>query len=97
MLRISSDRKTAASRWDFEIKGSSTPVISDVSEVPMSVYPKKKVSGNKLYAVIFAILAVLGIVIAVAAGFVGSVFGIAVTILSLYFMIKKASCLPTKN
>mgnify|MGYP003290408509 CR=1 FL=1 len=96
MLRISSDRKTAASRWDFEIKGSSTPVISDVSEVPMSVYPKKKVSSNKLYAIIFAVLAVLGIVVAVAAGFVGSVFGIAVTIMSLYFMIKKASFV-TKN
>lgn len=96
MLRISSDRKTAASRWDFEIKGSSTPVVSDVSEVPMSVYPKKKVSSNKLYAIIFAVLAVLGIVIAVVAGFIGSVFGIAVTIMSLYFMIKKASFV-TKN
>ena len=96
MLRISSDRKTAASRWDFEIKGRAAPVISDVSEVPMSVYPKKKVSSNKLYAIICAVLAVLGIVIAVATGFIGSVFGIAVIILSLYFMIKKASFV-TKN
>ena len=96
MLRISSDRKTAASRWDFEIKGSATPVISDESEVPMSVYPKKKVSNNKLLSIIFAVLAVLGIVIAVTTGFLGSVFGIAVTIISLYFMIKKASFV-TKN
>lgn len=91
MLRISADRKTAASRWGFEIKGSATPVISAVSEIPMEVYPKKKVYLNKLYALIFAVLAVLGVVIAATPGFIGSVFGIAVIIMSLYFMIRKAS------
>ena len=96
MLRISSDRKTVASRWDFEIKGSAVPVIEDVSEVPMAVYPKKKVTKNKLYAIIFAVLALLGIVISVTTGFIGSVFGLVITIMSLFFMIKKASFV-TKN
>ena len=49
MLRISSDRKTAAERWSFEIKSSSSSVINDASEIPMEVYPKKKVSSNMLF------------------------------------------------
>ena len=91
MLRIASDRETAASGWNYEVKGSAVPVINDISEVPIEVYPKKKVSKNKLYAVIFAALAVLGIVITSATGFAGSVFGIILIVTSLYFMIKSAS------
>lgn len=96
MLRISSDRKTAASRWDFEIKGRAVPVLSDASEVPLAVYPQKKVANNKLLVIILAVLAVLGIVITATTGFIGSVAGLAITIISLYFMIKKASFV-TKN
>lgn len=96
MLRIAADRKIAASRWNSEAKGRAAPVINDVSEVPIAVYPKKKVSGNKLLAVIFAVFAVLGIIIAATTGFIGSIIGLAVTAVSLFFMIKKASFV-TKN
>ena len=91
MLRLASARNTVASRWDAVVRGSARPEISEVAEIPTAVYPQKAVFRNKLYAVILAVIAVLGIVLMAASGAIGGILGFIISAAAFVFCMKKAA------
>ena len=91
MLRLSSDRKAAAAKWTATVsKQAAYQQGGEVSEVPLTVWPKEAVSNNKICAVACAVAAVLGIVLAVCLSGLGAVIGILLTVLSVYCCFKNA-------
>ncbi len=93
MLRLAAERNTAAARWSATVNENTAYAQqgSDVSEVPLTVYPEQKVRSSKILAVIFAILALVGIVLAVKLTGFGAVIGILLAVAAAYFCFKKAS------
>ncbi len=90
MLRLSSRRDTVVSRWNTTVRENTYQTVSESSEVPLTVWPKAAVAKKKILAVVFALAAVLGIVLAVQlTGFI-AVVGILLTVLSVYFCLKNA-------
>ncbi len=91
MLRLSADRNIAAAKWTATVN-EQTPYQQggEVSEVPLTVWPKTAVSKKKILAVAFAVAAVFGIVLAVCLTGFGAVVGILLTVLSVYVCFKNA-------
>jgi hypothetical protein len=91
MLRLSSDRKAAAAKWTATVsKQAAYQQGGEVSEVPLTVWPKEAVSKKKIFTVLFAVAAALGIVLAVCLAGLGAVIGILLTVLSVYCCFKNA-------
>ncbi len=91
MLQLAADRKTAASRWSAAVKENKRFTATEGSEVPLTVYPKNAVSKAKFLAVLFAVLAFIGIVLAVKLTGLAAVVGVLLTVLSLYGCLRKVS------
>lgn len=97
MFSLAAERNNVEMRWNGAVKGKGHPDISDASEVPVEVYPKAKVSTNKILAIIFALIAVIGIIILFASdGIIMKLAGIGISIFSLVFFFKRLSFV-TKN
>lgn len=91
MLRLAAGRDTVAARWDAVVRGSARPEISETAEIPATVYPGKTVFRNKLYAVILAVITVLGIVLIAASSAIGGIAGFIISAVAFVFCMKKAS------
>lgn len=91
MLRLASERDTVAKRWDAVVRGSVRNAISECAEISSEVYPKRAVGKNKLYAIVLALIVILGIVIMAVSGAVGGFVGFIISAAAIVFCIKKAS------
>ncbi len=91
MLKYASERNSVTARWDAVVKGSARPEISQAAEIPATVYPQKAVFRNKLYAVILAVITVLGIAVMAASGAIGGILGFIISAVAFVFCMKKVS------
>lgn len=91
MLRLAADRSTAASRWSASVNENSHYSVIESDEVPLSVYPKDTVKKSKILAIVFAVLALIGIVLCISLTVFAAVTGIVIALPSLYLCFKKAS------